>query len=381
MYFWKLHITCCSIAESAEVFTCKICKSNYASKSTLEEHVQEKHTIKGGWMHCQLCEYKFRKAAKLTEHMVACHDQGKVTKNLTVAEEFNCSLCNFSTNTSFNLVQHQSKVHTEKAEKDGNFNCGHCPFRAGTLNAIKSHRYLTHFQKNLEEVGFDITQLVSCIVCSAQFSGRDRLRSHLLDRHNMDPTIPGTGRTGGTRYFSCAYCEASYQYLSKLETHEKTCHSGLPTQIHNYCCPVCNFKPMTMYALEVHMKQSHGDLDSSRKTPANKLKSEVPIAQIKFSNSLLKFRSTEGTPSGSIQPLSSITSMLKDTSNSTRKSSAENVKHENQGPPLKKLKLEELSQTVKPTPGMVTKPPLPSSNGKTAPLLEPLLACSLCPFR
>ena len=184
-------------------------------------------------MHCQLCEYKFRKAAKLTEHMVACHDQGKVTKNLTVAEEFNCSLCNFSTNTSFNLVQHQSKVHTEKAEKDGNFNCGHCPFRAGTLNAIKSHRYLTHFQKNLEEVGFDITQLVSCIVCSAQFSGRDRLRSHLLDRHNMDPTIPGTGRTGGMRYFSCAYCEASFQYLSKLETHEKTCHSGLPSQIHH----------------------------------------------------------------------------------------------------------------------------------------------------
>ena len=129
------------------------------------------------------------------------------------------------------------------------------------------------------------------------------------------------------------------------------------------------------------MKQSHGDLDSSRKTPANKLKSEVPIAQIKFSNSLLKFRSTEGTPGGSIQPLSSITSMLKDTSNSTRKSSAENVKHENQGPPLKKLKLEELSQTVKPTAGMVTKPTLPSSNGKTTPLLEPLLACSLCPFR
>ena len=392
--------------ENAEVFTCKMCKSNYVSKARLEEHIQDKHTTKGGWMHCQLCEYKFRKATKLTEHMIACHDQGGVTKNLTVAEEFNCSLCSFSTNTSFNLVQHQSKVHTEKAEQDGYFNCGHCPFRAATLNAIKSHRYLTHFQKNLEEVGFDITQLVSCIVCSAQFSGKDRLRCHLLERHNMDPTIPGTGRTGGTRYFSCAYCEATYQYLSKLETHEKTSHSELPSQIHNYCCPVCNFKPMTMYALEVHKKQAHGDLDSMVNKPVvDNVKSEVPMTQIKFSNSLLKFRSTEGTPSGIIRPLSSITGMIKEglkedlikeglikeglKEDGNRLLNAEKVREEEQ-PPLKKLKVEELAQrlskpasglAVKPMHGVAFKPALPPSNGKTGNQPGPIIACNLCSFR
>ena len=339
-------------------------------------------------MHCQLCEYKFRKAAKLTEHMVACHDQGKVTKNLTVAEEFNCSLCNFSTNTSFNLVQHQSKVHTEKAEKDGNFNCGHCPFRAGTLNAIKSHRYLTHFQKNLEEVGFDITQLVSCIVCSAQFSGRDRLRSHLLDRHNMDPTIPGTGRTGGMRYFSCAYCEASYQYLSKLETHEKTSHSELPSQIHNYCCPVCNFKPMTMYALEVHKKQAHGELDSLVNKPVDNVKPDVPMTEIKFSNSLLKFRSTEGTPSGVIRPLSSITGVVKEGSKEDRNRlplDSEKVAEQYE-PPLKKLKVEELSQRLaQPAKGLAVKTIKGVASKQAIPLpvnqLGPIIACNLCSFR
>ena len=375
----------CSVMENADVFTCKMCKSNYVSKARLEEHIQDKHTTKGGWMHCQLCEYKFRKATKLTEHIIACHDQGVVTKNLTVVEEFNCSLCSFSTNTSFNLVQHQSKVHTEKAEKDGHFNCGHCPFRAATLNAIKSHRYLTHFQKNLEEVGFDITQLVSCIVCSAQFSGKDRLRSHLLERHNMDPTIAGTGRTGGTRYFSCAYCDANYQYLSKLENHEKASHSELPSQIHAYCCPICSFKPMTMYALEVHKKQAHDDLASPVKKPADNMKSEVPRTQIKFSNSLLKFRSTEGTPSGVIQPISSIKGILKEDGN--RLLSAEK---EQDQPPLKKLKVDELSQrfskpgsvqAVKPIPGLVSKPATPSSNGTTANHPGPILACSLCSFR
>ena len=383
----------CSVMENAEVFTCKMCKSNYVSKARLEEHIQEKHTTKGGWMHCQLCEYKFRKATKLTEHMVACHDQGGVTKNLTVAEEFNCSLCSFSTNTSFNLVQHQSKVHTEKAEKDGYFNCGHCPFRAATLNAIKSHRYLTHFQKNLQEVGFDITQLVSCIVCSAQFSGKDRLRSHLLERHNMDPTIPGTGRTGGTRYFSCAYCEATYQYLSKLETHEKTSHSELPSQIHNYCCPVCSFKPMTMYALEVHKKQAHGELDSMMTKPVDNVKPEVPMTEIKFSNSLLKFRSTEGTPSGVIRPLSSITGMVKEGSKEDRNRLALNSEkvREQCEPPLKKLKVEELSQrlskpaaglAVKPIHGLASKPAIPLPvNGKTVNQPGPIIACNLCSFR
>ena len=99
MYFQLTNVITFSVMENAEVFTCKMCKSNYVSKARLEEHIQDKHTTKGGWMHCQLCEYKFRKATKLTEHMVACHDQGGVTKNLTVAEEFNCSLCSFSTNT------------------------------------------------------------------------------------------------------------------------------------------------------------------------------------------------------------------------------------------------------------------------------------------
>ena len=387
MFFTNV-ITPCSVMENADVFTCKMCKSNYVSKARLEEHIQEKHTTKGGWMHCQLCEYKFRKATKLTEHMIACHDQGGVTKNLTVAEEFNCSLCSFSTNTSFNLVQHQSKVHTEKAEGDGYFNCGHCPFRAATLNAIKSHRYLTHFQKNLEEVGFDITQLVSCIVCSAQFSGKDRLRCHLLERHNMDPTIPGTGRTGGTRYFSCAYCDATYQYLSKLETHERTSHSELPSQIHNYCCPVCNFKPMTMYALEVHKKQAHGDLDSMVNKPVDNMKSEVPMTQIKFSNSLLKFRSTEGTPSGVIRPLSSITGMIK---GGLEGDGNKLLNTEQEQPPLKKLKVEELSQrlsnksasghAVKPILGVVSKPSVPPSNGKTVNQPGPIIACNLCSFR
>ena len=168
------------IAEKLEPisFICKMCKSQFTTKTGLDHHIQEVHTTKGSWVHCQLCEYKFRKASKLAEHMVACHSQGQGVRNLTMVEELVCSLCSFSCSTSFTLVQHQAREHCERAEADGQFACGRssskfktffyfisgsCPFRASTLNAIKSHRYLTHFQRNLENVCFDISLLVcSC---------------------------------------------------------------------------------------------------------------------------------------------------------------------------------------------------------------------------
>ena len=115
------------------------------------------------------------------------------------------------------------------------------------------------------------------------------------------------------------------------------------------------------------------------------MKSEVPRTQIKFSNSLLKFRSTEGTPSGVIQPISSIKGILKNDGNRLL-----SVEKEQDQPPLKKLKVDELSQrfskpgsvqAVKPIPGLVSKPPTPSSNGTTANQPGPILACSLCSFR
>ena len=356
-----------------------MCKSNYVSTERLEQHIQDKHTSKGGWLHCQLCEYKFKKAHKLTEHMVACHDEGLGAKNIAAVEEHACSLCNFTATTSFNLVQHQNKKHSEQAGADGQFTCGSCAFKAATLNAIKSHRYLTHFKKNLQDVDFDISQLVSCPVCSAQFPGKECLRKHLLERHNMDPGIPGTGRVGGPWYFHCVYCDATFQYLSKLETHEKAKHNELPSQVSKYCCTKCSFKPMTMFALEVHMKKTHGGMSPTDKLRQAVKKPDIPIAQMKFSNSLLKFRSMEGLPSGAIQPLSSLLKSeskqvkTKETNKNAIATKRSCPVTELIHPPLKKLKVAELSKTL-------ANPPI-SFRAKPSSLPSPIMACTLCPFR
>jgi hypothetical protein len=344
--------------ENAEAFSCKMCKAKYLSRAHLELHIQEKHTTKGGWLHCQLCEYKFRKAPKLSEHMVACHGQGTAPRQINEAEEHACQLCSFSCTTSFNLVQHLSKEHTERPQADGQFTCGSCSFRAETLNAVKSHRYLTHFQRNLEQVGFDITKLLSCIVCSGQFANEASLRSHLLARHRMEPTIPGIGRQssgrGAPRHFPCQHCGKGFVYLGKLEAHERIVHNVLPSQVHAYCCSTCNFKPVTVFGLEVHRRKAHGEggqpAEQEQSRPVEK-KPEVPLDKMKFSNSLLKFRSTEGLPSGALQPLSTLAASLKQ----PRPAPSGEL------PPRKKMR------TDKPVLG----PRLPG----------PILACTLCTFR
>ena len=367
----------------SEMFTCKMCRVRHVSKASLEQHIQEKHTTKGGWMHCQLCEYKFRKANKLSEHMVACHNQGPGgARNVSVVEEFFCLLCNFSTTTSFNLVTHQSKEHSELPDPDGQYACGSCAFRASTLNAIKSHRYLTHFQRNLADANFDISRLVSCPVCSAQFRDKDSLRNHLLSKHRMDPTIQGTGRldTARTapRLFPCAHCTAGFQYITQLESHEKKKHIELPSQVPNFCCSRCNFKPITVYALEVHRKQAHGDETPVTEINPQSPKPEVPLSQMKFSNSLLKFRSTEGMPSGALQPLSTYTGQ-----DANRKKTTQPVEDPSQPdqPPLKKLKAGSV-----PAPNNLPSKSSPVSFREqtylpSKPLLGPILVCSLCSFR
>ena len=109
--------------EGGEVFSCKMCKAKYVSRQMLETHIQQSHTTGPGWIHCQLCEYKFRKLNKFNEHMIACHGQFKKLNN-SVPEEHNCTLCDFKSSASFTLVTHMQQVHREKPDANGLYSCG-----------------------------------------------------------------------------------------------------------------------------------------------------------------------------------------------------------------------------------------------------------------
>jgi len=268
--------------EGAQVFSCKMCKANYVSKLMLDVHIQQKHTTTPGWIHCQLCEYKFRKVNKFNEHMVACHGQVKKI-NISVPEEHGCTLCDFKCTNSFNLVTHMQKVHAEKPDTNGQFSCEACNFKALTINAIKSHRYLAHFQKNLEDANFDLSKLVSCVVCSTQLPNKEMLRKHLQEKHNMSPERDIVYKNE-VKKFQCAYCDNTFQFRSKLESHEKIKHPDKESMIETmYKCKQCNFQPMTMFALEVHQQREHANDNGSIPKPPLPFKTSDPL-KVKFSN-------------------------------------------------------------------------------------------------
>eukprot|EP00090_Calanus_glacialis_P021531 TRINITY_DN33211_c0_g1_i1.p1 TRINITY_DN33211_c0_g1~~TRINITY_DN33211_c0_g1_i1.p1 ORF type:complete len:813 (-),score=188.85 TRINITY_DN33211_c0_g1_i1:41-2479(-) len=334
--------------EGAEVFSCKMCKANYVSKLMLDTHVKQSHTTGPGWIHCQLCEYKFRKVNKFNEHMVACHGQFKKL-NSGAPEEHNCTLCDFKSSTSFTLVTHMQKVHAEKPDVNGQFSCENCPFKASTINAIKSHRYLSHFQKNLEDADFDLSKLVSCVVCSSQLPNKELLKKHLQEKHNMSSERDFIVKHP-VKKFICPHCDMSFQYWSKLETHESTKHPNKVSQIDNmYQCKKCDFKPMTMHSLDVHnVREHHSDTVSKSIEPtvkqlsSNKLNIATP--PIKFSNM--------GSVEVSVDQ-----------------------------PPLKKVKVNNLSLELSKSRIQNTGEVIDSSKSKDNSDNSPWLECTICPFK
>ena len=144
----------------------------------------------------------------------------------------------------------------------------------------------------------------------------------------------GTGRSGACRSFSCTHCDETFQFLAKLESHEQKEHSQLPSQVWRkvvkflvcvwryqstsaqsvtsslwqshlwkFIWNRCDMKFLNIYQL----LQAHNDIRLGDEKPVQR--PEVPLSQVwnvwkekkyqpshfqmKFSNSLLKFRSTE----------------------------------------------------------------------------------------
>ena len=122
---------------------------------------------------------------------------------------------------------------------------------------------------------------------------KEMLKKHLQEKHNMSSERDGASKPV-VKKFNCAYCVLTFQYRTKLETHENTKHPDKASQVDNmYKCKKCNFKPMTIFALEVHNEQEHpndiGLVEQSTrvnlvKKQASYDKPQVVPSQIKFSN-------------------------------------------------------------------------------------------------
>ena len=177
-------------------------------------------------------------------------------------------------------------------------------------------------RKNLQDADFDITKLVSCVVCSIQLPNKELLKKHLQEKHNMSPKRDVEGKQ---------------PVKKELEEHEKMKHADHKSEERD-------FKPMQTQ--EVHKR-----VEINGKAPpklAHKqvsgIKLNMAVQNVKFSN---------------IRPGQSMIGQ----------------------PPLKKIKVNELSlELAKPTSSATVFRGINNSQDNQNDN-SPWLMCTLCSFK
>ena len=113
------------------------------NKSNETKHVQN-------IFKCQLCGYKTKLQAQLSEHTNEEHS-GNLLK---------CEKCPFQAKTQMQINNHIDEHHIEKQ-----FNCEECPFQGSTQMQLNKHTNMKHRSE-----GQTMEDVIKCKHCSEQFS-------------------------------------------------------------------------------------------------------------------------------------------------------------------------------------------------------------------
>ena len=109
------HITYTMSGKIKLPIKCNLCDKEYASTSSLNRHIKEKHSDQKRFV-CIQCKKEFSETAALDSHVMSRHIH-KVTKNLGL---YACIECNKNFSTQLDLARHM-KMHI--SEKKSNEQC------------------------------------------------------------------------------------------------------------------------------------------------------------------------------------------------------------------------------------------------------------------
>ncbi|RXG72563.1 RE1-silencing transcription factor, partial [Armadillidium vulgare] len=162
-----------SLKESQEkVLQCSLCSyHSYERKNDKSKY--NRHLLnhsKTKLFNCSSCDFKTNSKVYFKIHSEGKHE-GKLYK---------CTQCNYSSIYPTNLNQHE-KIHADiKA-----FKCSHCEFRTKSKRTLDRH-LIEHFNS--------VSKLFKCLNCSYETNRRDRLKAHLATHDR-------------TSCFSCSLCD------------------------------------------------------------------------------------------------------------------------------------------------------------------------------
>uniref|UniRef100_UPI0037E7BF15 zinc finger protein 1035 n=1 Tax=Semicossyphus pulcher TaxID=241346 RepID=UPI0037E7BF15 len=149
-----------------DLHDCLVCSMQFYSKSSLLEHQNKQHTIKGPFK-CELCGKTFAVRRYLKEHERRHRKKFSTQKNDQWAEnELKCTQCQIEFNTAEELSLHM-RLHAEKVS--GEYRCDMCYKSFSRWSLLKQHQ-----ESHVGQVVYECTE------CDKAFAF-----PHLLEEHQQ----------------------------------------------------------------------------------------------------------------------------------------------------------------------------------------------------
>lgn len=199
---------------------CPYCRERFMHKNSLVRHIRLSHTerfhsLKRDTVECPYCKKKYIKSS-LKVHMET-HKEKKTT--------YECSICNKSLTTKWNLKQHQW-IHASRSNKP--FKCSLC-----TKAFVRETEYTSHMNTHKSIKPY------TCDYCGCQFA-----RKYNWLRHTREHVTP--------KNFECETCHKVFHRAYYLKEHQRSHTGERPFQ-----CGICGKTSTTKTNHNKHVKIHH----------------------------------------------------------------------------------------------------------------------------
>lgn len=195
---------------------CLFCNKYFTKVMSLRKHYQEDHPdsnpFKEKKFQCSECPKRYLTEFLLSQHMLS-HENMKTQK---------CALCNFATNTLYDLKNHFKRIH--QASKD---------FICPEANCEKTFKRRCDMENHRKSVHSLYKVYVKCPVCDIIVLEKG-LQSHMINRHSERASL---------KPYKCNYCGKAERYEKNLQRHIESVHEPADRGI-TYHCDKC---PETFY--------------------------------------------------------------------------------------------------------------------------------------
>ncbi|XP_059610171.1 zinc finger protein 26-like [Phlebotomus argentipes] len=234
-----------------KLFMCIICKENFSFLSELNDHLPS-HLIDEEEEKCmpiteEFVESKLDFELDIKEESEKDEDfeqenfvdedkddESDVHEEKSVVLEyvkpqkiFRCTICSHTCKTNTNL-----KLHMKKHSEDRPYQCAKCSKKYKYMCSLRSHLLMVH-DKNKQR-----TEV--CKICGKGFYMKERLKTHIRDRHTSDVS----------RY-PCQVCGRTYSTKAGVAVHMQK-HD---TKNNHHPCPTCGKVFSTHINMHKHYKR------------------------------------------------------------------------------------------------------------------------------